>query len=139
MSTVVQPQCQWVLQREVYETLTTAHGSTPVYDYVPESTPLPYTTIGLDTVREWNTKTSVGWEITLTIDHWSDYYGRKEAKDMLNVSTQALTATPVSLTADGWTVVDEQPEFGGVNADDSIPGQLTYHGQLRMRYLIDKT
>jgi hypothetical protein len=53
-----------------YSALTTALGGSKVYDHVPQNTSAPYVLIGEDTIVEADTKTSNGWDCTLTIHVW---------------------------------------------------------------------
>lgn len=59
-----------------------------VYDDVPqpadagESSQFPYVSIGEAVHTEWDTDTSLGDDITITIHTWSRYAGRKEVKEI---------------------------------------------------------
>lgn len=130
------------LQKAIKSAVGAATGSTPVYDYVPETAALPYLTIGIDECREWGTKTWVGQDIVAIVNTWSDYYGRKEAKEILDAAQQALTSdTELDLTADGFTVILQQFMESTVQIEEYSPGsgKLVYHGTLRMHYLIQQT
>jgi len=83
------------LQKAIYERL---NGVVPVYDTVPEGTPLPYVVIGEDMATDWSTKLQNGQEVTVTLHAWSDYDGMAEVKALASTVLETLTATPLSVT-----------------------------------------
>lgn len=102
----------------------------PIYDHVPEDTNFPYVTIGQDTQDDWSGEGFEGETHTLTIHIWSQYRGRKEAKDLMKeikdaLHEQSLTLTGHSLVLLRWEFADTVLEEDG----------RTYHGTQRFRAL----
>ena len=61
-----------------------------LYDFVPESTKLPYSTFGEIQSLPLDTKTSNGERIVITIDVWSESKGRKEVVEILSEIEKSL-------------------------------------------------
>ena len=130
------------LQKALKTAVDTATGSTPVYDYVLETATLPYTTVGIDESTDWGTKTWDGQAVTASIEAWSAYQGRKEAKEIIDAVQQALTPdAELDLTADGFTVILQRMVSSHVRIEEYYPveGKLVYHGVLKMYYLIQQS
>jgi hypothetical protein len=124
----------WELQTSVYEKL---NGNavlkqliTDVYDEVNETAVLPYVQIGDDTVAPYDTKTTNGEDLTLTIHCFANGPGKREAKLIMDAVLQALTSEPLTVT--GFNV-DGLPyrEFLEVFSEGSI-----YHGVCRFRVYV---
>lgn len=124
----------WEVQKSVYSCLI---GNaelmgliTGVFDEVKEGAALPYVTIGDDTANPYDSKTTNGEEITITLHCWSLGPGKKEAKLIMNAVLQAITGTQYS--------IDPSFKIEGVRREmlevmEDGPG---YHGVCRFRFYI---
>jgi hypothetical protein len=125
-----------------YTALTTALGSAKIYDHVPQGTAAPYVVIGEDTMVDSDTKTSNGWDCTVTIHCW-DYQkaGRKSVKTLMGHIYDALHKAETSITVTGFTLVmmvcDFQQSFQETAVEGA--GDHYYHGVQRFRVLITDT
>ena len=54
-----------------------------IHDHVPASAAFPYVAIGETESVPWGAKDFSGMEHTLTLNVWSRYKGRKEAKQIM--------------------------------------------------------
>lgn len=104
------------------------------YDSVPSGATFPYITLGDDTVNNWSTKTNDGEDITHTLHVWSQYNGKKEAKEIMSLVLQILTDAPLSLGGD-FSMDFSRMEFMEVITD---PDGITRHGIMRMRFKISQ-
>lgn len=88
---------------------------------------MPYIVIGEETVNDYSTKTSDGEELTKTIHVYSDYQGRKEAADIIDLMLQAISSAPLSYSA-GF-------KFEGARRDfiEVIKEPECFHGVVRIR------
>jgi hypothetical protein len=123
-----------------YSALTSLlSSSSTVYDFVPQDATAPYVVIGDDTSTDWSTKTTNGWDVTVTIHCW-DYQkaGRKSVKAILSAVYDALHKQESSVTVSGFTLVMLQSEFEQTFQDTAIEGQNDqyYHGVARYRAYI---
>jgi N-acetyl-beta-hexosaminidase len=120
----------WPLQEAIYDRFKNDSTITVnVYDEVDETATLPYITIGEDTVTDFSTKDYTGENTTVTLHCFSNYEGKKEAKQLLDLMLRSLTKTP--LTVVGFSVEDLQREFLTVINEQGI-----YHGIMRIRLKI---
>jgi len=122
-----------------YTALTTVLGGSKVYDHVPQGTAAPYVVIGEDTAVEFDTKTSNGWETTLTIHCWDfEAAGRKSVKTIMGHIYDALHKNEANITATGFSVVYCYCEYQESFQDTTVEGALDhyYHGVLRFRVYI---
>lgn len=62
-----------------------------VFDYVPEETAFPYVVLGRVLSTPLKTKTTIGENVEITLDIWSDYKGKKETIDIANIMKNALS------------------------------------------------
>jgi hypothetical protein len=133
------------LQAAIYTRLTGFSALTAlatgggIYDFVPEEAEPPYVVIGDDTAIDWSTKTTNGWETTLTIHCWDfEVAGRKSVKAMLSAIYDALHRQEASITVTGFNLVMLQSEFETTFQDTAVQGQNDrfYHGVARYRALI---
>jgi hypothetical protein len=132
------------LQAAVYGRLTTyspltALATGGIYDFVPETASPPYVAIGDDTATDWSTKTTNGWDATLTIHCWDyEVAGRKSVKTIMSAIYAALHRQELSITLAGFNLIMLQFEFATTIQDPSIQGQgdRYYHGIQRYRALI---
>jgi truncated hemoglobin YjbI len=124
------------LQKAIYDRLsgdaTLNNIITGVYDQVSADAVFPYVSIGEDNMTPRGTKNYNGENITTTLHCWSDYPGKKEAKQILDLMLQALTNTPLELS--GFSLVLSKVDQMRVFTD--IDG-TTRHGVLVLRYYIN--
>lgn len=104
-----------------------------VYDDVPDNTLPPYITIGETTAADWDTDTTVGDEVTVTIHTWSMYRGYMELKNMMSAIKGLLHEQ--KLLAFGLNVVMVVQEFSQVMVESD---GLTRHGVQRFRILMEE-
>lgn len=82
------------VQQSIFQQLQASEAFTQkvtgLYDFVPENTPLPYTTFGRIVSVPLNTKVENGEVVTVTIDVWSEAKGRKETVEILVAIEDAL-------------------------------------------------
>ena len=120
--------------------LTTALGSTPVYDAVPpsvdHSAAFCYVTLNDIQALDWSTKTFDGQDFAVNIHVWSSYRGNKEVQEKFSTIHAALHKTPSALTVSGATVVECLYEASQIFLD---PDGLTRHGVQRFRVLVQHT
>lgn len=126
----------WPLQQALYKRLSedTAlmQRITGVYDSVSSDAVFPYVTIGEPNVSPFETKLSYGENIPWVLHCWSQYPGKKESYEILNLMLQALTKTP--FTVDGFKVFKFNIEPNMTVLEDIVKGQ--YHGIMRVRFHI---
>jgi len=117
-----------------------AAGMPAIYDDVTQAgdsgndSAFPYIVIGGDSVLDMSTDTSSGGDISVTIDVWSRYDGKRETKRIQAAIYQALHRAAL-------TVPDH--DFIGCDFDQEQPVTLdpdghTYHGVSSFRVLIDE-
>lgn len=127
----------WPLQKALYERFS-GHAPlmdriTGVFDDAPKDQLAPYVTMGESTVMDWGTKVNDGEEVTATLHCWSEYPGKREAKEILSLMLEALSEP---LTIEGGFSVDlSRLEMMEVLDD---PDGVTKHGVLRVRFLISQ-
>jgi hypothetical protein len=123
-----------------YSALTSLLSSADaVYDFVPPNAAAPYVVIGDDTMTDWSTKTTSGWEATVTIHCWDlEKAGRKSVKSILSAIYDALHRQSANITVSGFTLIDIQFEFEETFQDTTVEGQNDrfYHGVARYRAFI---
>ncbi len=120
------------LQKAVYNRLK-SNLTVPIYDAVPESAVFPYVTIGEDTSVDWSTKLTSGQEVTHTLHVWSQYIGMTEVKDLIDQVIQALTISPLDMSADKFKAIVHSLDLNETFRD---PDGTTRHGVLRFRFKI---
>lgn len=104
-----------------------------VFEHVPKDQAYPYIALGEDTVSDWSTKLEFGEEITHTLHIFSQYKGKKEVKEIMNLILQSLTE-PLSLDS-GFFVEFSRLDFMEVFID---PDGATKHGVIRFRFKISQ-
>lgn len=119
-----------VLTKELYELLT-ANLTVPVYDDVPYDAVLPYITFGLFTCKTAGTKVNDITDVTINIDVWSDYQGKKEVNEIannINNFLNQLDSTTVDLTADNFAFLAGEVDFFEAFSEDGdgYHGVITY-------------
>ncbi|MFT4415322.1 DUF3168 domain-containing protein [Fredinandcohnia humi] len=125
----------WPLQEAIFQRLESdlelTQMITGVFDDVEEGQAFPYVTIGEPTMVPFETKMSFGEEITVVLHCWSQYEGKKEAYDILNLMLQALSPR---LQVEGFSVFKTQVEqMTVINDIDNV----TKHGIMRIRFYIN--
>ncbi|MDD3157670.1 DUF3168 domain-containing protein [Anaeromusa sp.] len=98
------------LQKGVYSILSTKQ-TTPVYDDVPPEAVLPYVTLGAFTCKRNGGKTTDIADVSQQIHVWSAYEGKREVNDIADDVTAVLTAWPLDLAADGFSVFEQDVDF----------------------------
>jgi hypothetical protein len=121
------------VQTLIFEALTDADISAPIYDAVPQSASFPYVTIGDDNSVEWDTCTDYGAAVTVTIHTWSRGRGRLETKTLQGEIYAALHDALLQST--GYNVVSCYFESSVSFMD--VDG-LTRHGVQTFRVLIEE-
>ncbi|WP_226639322.1 DUF3168 domain-containing protein [Priestia flexa] len=127
----------WSLQQALYERLMSDNllnkKITGVFDEVIEGTPYPYVTIGEPTVLPFETKTSFGEEVAIVLHCWSQYPGKKEAFEILNLILGAITKSPLVITG-GFSLLKTELEQMTVIIDID---DVTRHGIIRLKFYIN--
>jgi hypothetical protein len=132
------------LQAGIYGRLTTFAGltalvSTRIHDFVPPSATPPFVVIGDDTATDSDTKTSHGWEFTITIHCWDfEKAGRKSVKAVMQQIWEALHDCENAVNVAGSTLVYLRCEKQESFQDQAIEGENDhfYHGIQRFRALV---
>jgi len=106
---------------------------TGVFDAVGEDQLHPYITIGEPTMLPFTTKQKFGEELSIVIHAWSDYEGKKEAIDILNLCLKALA---IQMTLEGFVI--RKVEVDAIRVIDDLDPRIR-HGILRMKYTIQNT
>lgn len=126
----------WPLQQAIFQRLvqdSALNGVvTGVFDDVEEGTAFPYVTVGEPTSTPFETKTSFGEEVAVVLHCWSQYAGKKEAYEILNLMLQAITKAP--LIVEGFTLFNTQLEQLNVITDID---DVTKHGVMRLKFTIN--
>ena len=129
------------VQQAVYTRLAAQISSATVYDDVPDMTEglpaadFPYIVIGNDTEVAWDTDDTLGGNCTITLHAFSQYQGKKEAKEIMAAIDVALHRQAVNLSATGFRFVDCLREYSEVFDEDD---GATRHGVCRYRITIEK-
>jgi hypothetical protein len=133
------------LQKAIFQKLTSYQPLMSkivgVFDDVPQEyiddtgnakpTVFPYIQIDLSTNNGFDTKSSFGENITMTLNTYSRYSGHKETYDLMNLIYEALK-TPLSLEG-GFTIAQFVPGRPDVITD--IDGK-SKHGILELNFWI---
>ncbi|KZC99690.1 MULTISPECIES: DUF3168 domain-containing protein [unclassified Thalassospira] len=123
----------WPVQKALFSVLDAALEC-DVHDNVPSNAQMPYVVIGDDTQVPEDTKTSLGFGVTVTLHVWSDASdGRREAKQLLGEIYGVLH--DADLTIDGMDAISCRFEFSETIPD--VDDRLT-HGVARYRIGADK-
>ncbi|MGG3624397.1 DUF3168 domain-containing protein [Bacillus gobiensis] len=122
-----------LFQRFTNDTALSSKVDGRIYDAVPENTPYPYVSIGEPTNNPFDTKSSLGENIILSVHCWSSYNGKKEAYEILNLILQSLSGPPLQIGG-GFKLQDFRREQMNVIID--IDGK-TKHGILELRFYIN--
>lgn len=105
--------------------------SIPVYDNVPDNAQAPYVVIGDDTLVEFDSDGTSGFEATVTVHSWSVYRGRAEVKNIMGLIYDALHRA--ELNVQGYNLLGCDCEFSETFLESD---GVTRHGVQRFRILI---
>ena len=123
------------LQQTVFNALdqssTLQNLVTDVYDFVPESTALPYVKIGEQTMVDNGTKDKKGSDFTIEVHTFSRYRGSVEIKNIMSVVYDILHES--SLSVSGASLVNMRFEFSDIIKEND---GLTTHGVQRFRVFV---
>lgn len=127
----------WPLQQAIFQRLSNDTALMQkvkgVFDAVEEGQLFPYVTIGEPNMTPFETKSSYGENVPWVLHCWSQYRGKKEAYEILNLMIQALTKE--SWNVEGFNLLQFKIE-PNMQVIEDIDGQ-TYHGILRVRFIIN--
>lgn len=115
------------IQKAIYARLT-QRLTVPVFDDVPQDSPMPYVVIGEGDSEPFDTDDSIGFETDFTVHVWSAYSGRKEVKQIMAHIYDALHRYELSIH--GMHTVDCVCEYQDTFLD---PDGVTRHGVMRFR------
>ncbi|AYC28724.1 DUF3168 domain-containing protein [Paenisporosarcina cavernae] len=122
------------LQKGIYERLSTdtalAKKVTGVFDYIGEDQLHPYVTVNEPISLPYNTKQSFGEELSIVINSWSTYAGKKESYDILN---HCLSALSKKIEMTGFVI--KKVDVDTIQVIDDADSRIK-HGILRMKYVI---
>lgn len=104
-----------------------------VKDDVEEGQPFPYVTISEPLAMPWDTKNTIGEEVTITLHVWSIYQGKAETYTVMNLIHEAFSQ-PLSIEG-GFFVFRFQRDQQQVITD--IDGE-TRHGIMRFRVHVNQ-
>ncbi|MBP3958340.1 DUF3168 domain-containing protein [Gemmata sp. G18] len=126
------------LQKAIYDRLTDQITDTPVYDHVPQGSPMPFVRIGAITALNWDTKSDTGDELSVTIHAFDSAAGKKGVQTLLGQIKQALHRQEANLTLTGHALVTL--EYTAADADVEPQGEVEtdryQHGVIRFRALV---
>ncbi|MAU40973.1 MAG: hypothetical protein CMF31_05055 [Kordiimonas sp.] len=125
------PSETWELQQAVYAALSQALA-TPVYDYVPSSTALPYTQFGDFQTAPTRYKDASLKTITFSLFTWSSAAGRKEVEEIAAAIVSAIDEAALVLPSHDF--VDLRWISTSI---ESIPDEQLYVAQQRFTARID--
>lgn len=126
---------QGALQTGLYSALNGNVGAT-VYDTVPQGTAYPYVTIGDSTAVDWDTKSEVGQDHTVTIHTWVRGKSRLAAKTIMGAIFGLLHRG--SITVAGHSVIESRVIYADVLQDPDEAGHPSgpvWHGVQRVRII----
>lgn len=115
------------IQKAIYARLT-QRLTVPVFDDVPQGSPMPYVVIGEGDSEPFDTDDSLGLETDVTIHVWSEYSGRKQVKEIMAQIYGALHR--YELVIEGMHTIDCIFEYQDSFLD---PDGVTRHGVIRFR------
>lgn len=106
------------LSRAVFKRLTECLDM-PVYDDIRADAQLPYISFGTFTCKDIGTKVNDLTEVSIGLDVWSDYQGRKEVNSITNDIITVMEAAPFGTIEDGYQVISCMVDyFEAYNEDD---------------------
>lgn len=104
-----------------------------IYNEVPDNASFPYIVIGTPLggrSASFGNKDVEAEENVIIINVWSSYRGDKEASDIMNNVTQALTNATLSITGYGSPFLFLL-DYADILKDDAEPARILRHGLLR--------
>lgn len=118
-----------VFQTAVYQMLCDKQTAR-VYDDVgtgySEDVPYPFVSFGAYRCEPNGAKNAVIFNVTLNLEIWSEYEGKKEINEIADDLAAAYTAWPLDLSEDGFCVIDQ-----GIESLEAFPEETRgYHGTL---------
>lgn len=120
-----------VLSAALYRRLS-EHQDVPVYDDVPADAAAPYITFGLFTCKEAGTKTNDICDVTVNIDVWSEYAGKKEVNQIANDIITLIQSADLDLSADQFAFLGSEVDFFEAFPEDTAG----YHGVITIIFKI---
>lgn len=128
-----------VLQAGIYRLLTQYPSTVndravPVYDDIPKGAILPYISFGAFTCRSQTEKTVDVSNVSLQIEIFSEYEGKKEVNEIANDLITVFGAFMPDLSADGFKIIEQsitmfesftEAEFDGYR------GVITYDAKIQ--------
>ena len=126
------------LQTAIFDTLSAAL-SVPVYDAVPQAvdsgddSAFPYVTVGNDSVGEFDTDTSIGFDTDVTVHAWSRYRGRREVKEIQQDIYDAIHLQNIPVAGSTLVMALFQDATSFLDADG-----ITRHGVITFRVVTEE-
>ena len=106
-------------------------GPARLYDHVPEDAAFPYVELGEVSARRFDSTSRSGLDCALTLNVWSRYGGRREAKQILDAIYGVLHDGSLSVAGNAHVLTSFQSAETRRDADG-----LTYHGIARYRVIV---
>lgn len=131
-----------IIQEAVYKTLAACiedyaiiDDSTPFEDgRMPEKS---FGVIGPITAVPEAAKTDTAlWTVTVTIDVYSNYPGKKEVNSMVDDIVYVLTAADIAF--EKYKTLDQTVEMVEVRAEDMESGAIWQHGSIRIIFKVEQ-
>jgi Protein of unknown function (DUF3168) len=105
-----------------------------IYDHVPPDVPLPYISMGPETIEPDEAACYDGSTHTVQIDAWSQTPGFPEVKRIAKAIRAALAHQPLSLLSDGYRLVDIELQSDFTLRD---PDGVTSHAVMTFRAMTE--
>ena len=131
-----------IIQEGVYKTLTACVEG---YEIVDDSTPfengkMPKKSFGVigpitAVPEEAKTDTAI-WNVTVTIDVYSNYPGKKEINAMVDDIVYILTAADI--TFEKYKNLNQTVEMVEIRAEDTESGEVWQHGSVRIIFKVEQ-
>ena len=122
------------LQTKLYERLSSdpilSAKVEGVFDFVEKGQAFPYITINEPTMIPFTTKSKFGEEMSVVINSWSTYAGKKESYEILNLCLAALAKR---MNLNGFSI--KKVDIDQIRVIDDADPRIK-HGILRMKYTI---
>lgn len=110
----------------------TGATNVPVLDHVPDGEAYPYVTVGETDVSDWGDKDEVGSEQSLTIEVFTRYRGKKQARVIARLIYESLHQQTFGVTGHRLVLIRcEQTDYS------REPDGLTYSARSRYRALVE--
>ena len=81
---------------------------------------------------------SLLWKVSMTIDGYSNYQGKKKINEMLNDMVILMTSSIYGLTFDGYELHDTIVEQVRVQAEDWNDGKIWQHGSVEVTLTLEQ-